>query len=41
VSAGAGIVADSRPEDEQRETENKAAALLQAVALARELQGRS
>ncbi|MDI9632063.1 MAG: chorismate-binding protein [Acidobacteriota bacterium] len=41
VSAGAGIVADSRPEDEQRETENKAAALLQAVALARELQERS
>ncbi|MGH9379790.1 MAG: anthranilate synthase component I family protein [Thermoanaerobaculia bacterium] len=35
VTAGAGIVADSRPEAEQRETEDKAAALLAAVGLAR------
>jgi anthranilate synthase component 1 len=34
VTAGAGIVADSDPEAEERETESKAAALLQAVALA-------
>ena len=34
VTAGAGIVADSDPAAEERETENKAAALLQAVALA-------
>jgi anthranilate synthase component 1 len=34
VTAGAGIVADSDPAAEQRETENKAAALLAAVALA-------
>ena len=40
VTAGAGIVADSRPEAEQRETESKAAALLQAVALARALEER-
>ncbi len=37
VSAGAGVVADSDPERERRETENKAAALLQAVGLAAEL----
>ena len=37
VTAGAGIVAESRPAAEERETENKAAALLAAVALAREL----
>ena len=37
VTAGAGIVADSDPEREERETENKAAALLTAVALAEEL----
>jgi len=40
VTAGAGIVADSDPAAEARETENKAAALLQAVALARRLEGR-
>jgi anthranilate synthase component 1 len=38
VTAGAGIVADSIPENEARETENKAAALLAAVELARELE---
>ncbi|HEX7182737.1 MAG TPA: anthranilate synthase component I [Thermoanaerobaculia bacterium] len=38
VTAGAGIVADSDPESEERETENKAAALLAAVALAEELE---
>ncbi|MEM6796834.1 MAG: anthranilate synthase component I [Acidobacteriota bacterium] len=37
VTAGAGIVADSDPEREEQETENKAAALLAAVDLAREL----
>src|SRR4029079_2403726 len=38
VTAGAGIVADSDPAAEQQETENKAAALLQALSLARELE---
>jgi anthranilate synthase component 1 len=38
VTAGAGIVADSQPESEEKETENKAAALLTAVALAQELE---
>jgi anthranilate synthase component 1 len=38
VTAGAGIVADSDPETEERETENKAAALLAAVDLARRLE---
>jgi anthranilate synthase component 1 len=38
VTAGAGIVADSDPASEQKETENKAAGLLQAVALAQELE---
>ncbi len=37
VTAGAGIVADSDPAAEERETENKAAAMLQAVALAEAL----
>jgi anthranilate synthase component 1 len=37
VTAGAGIVADSDPAREEEETENKAAALLAAVALAEEL----
>ncbi len=37
VTAGAGIVADSVPEREARETEEKAAALLAAVELARAL----
>jgi anthranilate synthase component 1 len=37
VTAGAGIVADSDPHAEERETEAKAAALLQAVALAEAL----
>jgi len=36
IQAGAGIVADSVPEMEQRECENKAAALFRAVELARE-----
>jgi anthranilate synthase component 1 len=39
VTAGAGIVADSDPLAEQRETENKAAGLLAAVGLAEELEG--
>jgi len=34
VTAGAGIVADSDPDAERRETENKAAGMLAAVALA-------
>jgi anthranilate synthase component 1 len=38
VSAGAGIVADSDPAAEERETENKAAALLAAVRLAARLE---
>jgi anthranilate synthase component 1 len=37
VQAGAGIVADSDPAAEQRETEAKAAALVEALSLAREL----
>jgi len=37
VQAGAGIVADSDPAAEQRETEAKAAALVEALGLAREL----
>jgi anthranilate synthase component 1 len=40
VTAGAGIVADSDPASEEKETENKAAALLAAVALAEALEGR-
>ncbi len=40
VTAGAGIVADSDPALEQKETENKAAALLAAIALAEELEVR-
>jgi anthranilate synthase component 1 len=40
VTAGAGIVADSDPASEQRETENKAAGLLAAVALAERLEER-
>ena len=39
VTAGAGIVADSEPEREERETEHKAAALLAAASLAEELEG--
>jgi len=38
VTAGAGIVADSDPAAEERETESKAAALLQAVALAQAME---
>jgi anthranilate synthase component 1 len=38
VTAGAGIVADSDPATEEKETENKAAALLAAVELARRLE---
>ncbi|HYH46885.1 MAG TPA: chorismate-binding protein, partial [Thermoanaerobaculia bacterium] len=41
VTAGAGIVADSDPAAEERETENKAAALLAAVALAERLEERA
>jgi anthranilate synthase component 1 len=37
VTAGAGIVADSDPASEERETESKAAGLLAAVALAEEI----
>jgi anthranilate synthase component 1 len=37
VTAGAGIVADSDPLSEERETESKAAAMLQAVGLAEAL----
>jgi anthranilate synthase component 1 len=38
ITAGAGIVADSDPAAEERETENKAAALLAAVSLAEGLE---
>lgn len=38
VTAGAGIVADSVPESEEKETENKAAALLAAITLATQLE---
>ncbi len=38
VTAGAGIVADSDPAAEEKETENKAAALLAAVSLAERLE---
>ena len=38
VTAGAGIVADSLPENEEKETENKAAALLAAITLATQLE---
>jgi len=38
VTAGAGIVADSDPEREERETEQKAAALLAAAGLAERLE---
>jgi anthranilate synthase component 1 len=38
VTAGAGIVADSDPAAEQRETESKAAALLAALSLAESLE---
>jgi anthranilate synthase component I len=40
VTAGAGIVADSDPHAEERETESKAAGLLQAVSLAETLEQR-
>ncbi len=40
VTAGAGIVADSDPGKDEQETENKAAGMLAAVELARELEGR-
>lgn len=39
VTAGAGIVADSDPHAEERETENKAAGMLAAIALADFLEG--
>ncbi len=38
ITAGAGIVADSDPAAEERETENKAAALMAAVELAKHLE---
>ncbi len=41
VTAGAGIVADSDPVAEERETVNKAAALLAAVGLAEELEAQA
>jgi len=41
VTAGAGIVADSVPASERQETENKAAGLLAAVALAEALEERT
>ncbi|MDE2923804.1 MAG: chorismate-binding protein [Acidobacteriota bacterium] len=41
ITAGGGIVADSDPVREAQETRDKAAALLRAVALARELEGRA
>ena len=34
VQAGAGIVADSKPEKEYQETRNKAAGMLEAIRLA-------
>jgi anthranilate synthase component 1 len=37
VQASAGIVADSRPELEEQETQNKARAVLQAIATAQTL----
>jgi anthranilate synthase component 1 len=40
ITAGAGIVADSDPATEVRETEIKAAAMLQALGLASALQAR-
>jgi len=40
VTAGAGIVADSDPDAERRETENKAAGMLAAVALAERIEER-
>ena len=40
VTAGAGLVADSDPAAEARETESKAAAMLAAVDLARRLPSR-
>ena len=40
ITAGAGIVADSDPATEVRETETKAAAMLQALGLAEALEAR-
>ncbi len=40
ITAGGGIVADSEPVREAQETRDKAAAMLRAVALARELESR-
>jgi anthranilate synthase component 1 len=40
VTAGAGVVADSRPELEEMETEHKAAGMLAAVSLAEALEAR-
>jgi anthranilate synthase component 1 len=37
ITAGAGIVADSKPDDEEMECHNKARALLSAVAASRRL----
>ncbi|MEM7583117.1 MAG: anthranilate synthase component I [Acidobacteriota bacterium] len=41
VTAGAGIVADSDPQAEERETENKAAGLMVAIELAKHLEAES
>ncbi len=41
ITAGAGIVADSDPAAEERETENKAAGLMAAVELAKQLEDTS
>jgi anthranilate synthase component 1 len=39
VQAGAGVVADSVPENEYRETVNKAKGMMRAIALARAIAG--
>jgi anthranilate synthase component 1 len=41
IHAGAGIVADSNPENEYRETSNKASAMLRAIDLAEQWRRRS
>ena len=38
IQAGAGVVADSIPEEEYKETLNKAKALFRAVSIAEDLQ---
>jgi anthranilate synthase component 1 len=39
VQAGGGIVADSIPEKEYEESENKAKAVMEAILRAREVEG--